>query len=85
VVCREALPLNKCEAKVKLTVLYADVKKKFVFHRTTVESQWSQEALRLSEEEVAQQLSGALSEAVEKIFDGPSLKKKVQDMLNKAS
>lgn len=78
VVCRLSLPMKKYEAKVKLTVLFADPEKGKVFYKTTVESSSSREDISFSEEEMGEQISGALTEAIEKAFDNQPLKQKTR-------
>jgi hypothetical protein len=83
VICRESIPMKKYEAKVRLTVLFADAEKGMVFHKTTVESALSREDFRFSEEELEQQISGALSDAIEKVFENRSLKQKMEAMIGR--
>lgn len=62
-------PLNRYQAKVRLTVVMADVKTRKIVHRTTVESTASLEDIGFSREAMQKQLNGALSDAIERIVD----------------
>ena len=61
-------PLHSSSARVNLTLVLADVEKKRILHRVTVETASQIEYLRFSETRIEEQLSNALSEALEKAF-----------------
>jgi len=70
VVCQDLLPTKKYQAKVKLTVYFADVRKQFIFYKTMAQSSSSLEHILFSEEKLEAQMNSALSDAIEKIFEG---------------
>ncbi len=61
-------PLHTCSARVKLTLVLADVEEKRILHRVTVETKSQVQHLRFSETRIEEELSNALSEALEKVF-----------------
>ena len=62
-------PVNLYQAKVKLTLVMADIKSGKIVHRTTVESTASLKDLGFSRETLQAQLNGALTDAIERIVD----------------
>ncbi len=70
IVCRDSLTITKYTAKVKITVVFADALKGKIFHKVTTESNASLEHVLFSEERLEQQINIALSNAIEKIFEG---------------
>lgn len=62
-------PINRYQAKVKLTLVMADIKSRKIVHRTTVESTASLQDIGFSRETLQAQLNGALTDAIERIVD----------------
>jgi hypothetical protein len=62
-------PLDRYKAKVKLTIVIADIKTRKIVHRTMVESSASLENLGFSRETLRDQINGVLSDAIERIID----------------
>ncbi|MFB3926542.1 MAG: hypothetical protein ACE14T_10860 [Syntrophales bacterium] len=78
ITCRESVPVKKYTAKVRLTVILADTERGRIFFRTTTESSSSLEHIIFSEEKLEQQMNAALSDAIEKSFDGQEIKQKIR-------
>ena len=70
VVCQESLTVMKYTAKVKLTIYFADTLKGKIFHTVTMDSSASLDHVLFSEERLEQQINTALSDAIEKMFEG---------------
>lgn len=81
VICRNDIPIKTYDARVSLTMVLADVKTGKIFHRMSTASKNSLEHVYFSEEMLGQQISSAITEAVEKAFEGPVLKEKIQRVL----
>ncbi len=77
VTCVESITNKKYQARVKLTVYFADVQKKFVFFKTMAQSSSSLEHIIFSEEKLEAQMNGALSDAIQKLFEGGSAEAKI--------
>lgn len=81
IVCQNDIPIKTYEARVGLTVVFADAQTGNIFHQVSTASKNSLEHVYFSETLLGQQLSNAITEAVEKAFAGPVLRKKIQDVL----
>lgn len=79
--CRNDIPIKTYEARVGLTMVFADVQTGKIFHQVSTASKNSLEHIYFSEELLGQQISSAITEAVEKAFEGHALKKKLRDVL----
>ncbi len=73
VLCRESVTIKKYTAKVKLTVLFADARSGKIFYKVTTGSSSSLDHLLFSEAKLEEQINSALSDAIEKIFEGKEL------------
>jgi hypothetical protein len=62
-------------------MVFADVQTGKIFHQVSTTSKNSLEHIYFSEELLGQQISSAITEAVEKAFGGDAVKKKLQDVL----
>jgi hypothetical protein len=82
VVCLKGFPVKEYNAKVRFTVYVADVKRKKIFYQIAVEANPSMKHVRFSEEMLAQQINGALTEAIENIFEGKKLYEKIRLVTN---
>ncbi|NQU03270.1 MAG: hypothetical protein HQ589_03890 [Syntrophaceae bacterium] len=81
VVCLKGSLVKKYNTKVKFTVYFADVKGGKIFYKITVETKPSLEHVRFSEEMLAKQINGGLTEAIEKVFEGREIYQKIQSAL----
>lgn len=75
IVCQNDIPIKTYEAKVKLTIVIANAQTGKILHRFSTTSKNSLEHVYFSEEMLGQQISSAITEAVEKAFEGNVLKK----------
>jgi hypothetical protein len=85
VLCRQSIPLKKYTAKVKLTVVLSDAKTGAIFYTVSAESNSSLEHYRFSEEMLAEQINDALSDAVEKLFEGDEMRRRIYEAAGRAS
>ncbi|SPD73698.1 conserved hypothetical protein [uncultured Desulfobacterium sp.] len=69
VVCRSSLFQEKYEARVKLNIVFGDVRQKKILYRSTIEGSSELKHISFSAERVQQELNNALSAVVEKILD----------------
>lgn len=70
ITCQNSLAITKYTAKVKLTIYFADTLKGKIFHKVTTDSRVSLDHVLFSEERMEQQINAALSDAIEKMFEG---------------
>lgn len=74
--------------KLKLTFVFADVLEKRIFYRSSIENSASLQDISFSEEILDKQISAVLSGALEKMFNDPAMRKRIEDaakMKNKHS
>lgn len=81
IVCQNDIPIKTYDARVKLTVVVADTQTGKIIYQVSTASKNSLEHVYLSEEMLGQQISGAITEAVEKALEGNSLKEKIKGAL----
>jgi len=81
VTCVESLTMKKYTAKVRVSLAFADVRKKRIFYRITSESSASLDHIVFSEEKMEEQLNGALSDAIEKVLEGPETANRIREAL----
>jgi len=81
VVCLKGTPVKKYRTEVKLTVYFADVKRQHIFYKVAVETKPTLEHIRFSEEMLEKQINGGLTDAIEKIFEGRDIYRKIQEAL----
>lgn len=82
VICQNDIPTKTYEAKVKITIVVADVAAGKIIHRITTTSTNSLKHVYFSEELLGRQLSIAISEAVESALTTPTLKEKIKNALD---
>ncbi len=83
VICRDSLTVKKYSAKVKITVVFADAQKGKIFYTVTSGSDVSLEHVLFSEERIEEQINAALSDAIEKIFEGKEIGAKIREAAGK--
>jgi hypothetical protein len=81
VTCVESLTMKRYSAKVRITLFFADVQKKRIFHRVTSESSSSLDHIIFSEEKLESQINGALSDAMEKAIGGRETDRQIREAL----
>jgi hypothetical protein len=79
VICEDNVTIKKYRAKAKITVLLANTETRKVFYKVSVQSSVSLEHILFSEERLEEQINSALSDAIEKIFEGNEITAKILD------
>ena len=69
VTCLDNLTMKRYSAKVRVTLVFADVRNKRIFYKVTSESSSSLDHIVFSEEKLESQINGALSDAMEKAIE----------------
>lgn len=80
VLCHDSFTVKKYTTRVKLTVLLSETKTGKVFYTVSAESRSSLEHYRFSEKMLAEQINEALSDAVEKLFEGNEVRRKISEV-----
>ncbi|MDX9822412.1 MAG: hypothetical protein RBT20_10805 [Syntrophales bacterium] len=83
VICEDSLTVEKYSAKAKITALFANAQTGKVFYKVTTQSGVSLEHVLFSEERIEQQINAALSDAIEKIFEGKDIAAKIREAAGK--
>lgn len=83
VTCVEMFTMKRYSAKVRVTLVFADVTKKRIFYRVVSESSSSLHHIFTSEETLESQINGVLSDAMEKAIEGPETGRQIQEALKK--
>jgi hypothetical protein len=81
VTCIDKIPKKQYTAKVRVTLVFADVQKKRIFYRVTSESSSALDHVLFSEEKLESQINGVLSEAIEKILEGSEMDRQIREAL----
>jgi len=81
--CREDLAAKKYQARIKLNIVFADVRNKFVFYKTMTQSSSSLEHVLFSEERLENQVNGVLADAIEKVFEDSEAQRKISAAMRK--
>ena len=84
IICDNKQWVKKYRADVKLSLFFADVQKGRIFYRISAKGGASLEHVKLSDETLEQQVNGALSSAIEDIFESATFKSKIQEALKQA-
>jgi hypothetical protein len=83
VTCLDNLTMKRYSAKVRVTLIFADVQKRRIFYRVTSESSSSLDHIIFSEEKLESQINGVLSDAIEKAIEGPETNRQIREALNR--
>lgn len=81
ITCEESFPVKTYQTKLKLTFVFADVQKKKIFYRSSIENSASLEEASFSEKILDQQISKVFSEALDKMLSDTEMRKKMTDTL----
>ena len=81
ITCEDSFPVKTYQTKLKLTFVFADVQKKKIFYRSSIENSSSLEEASFSETILDQQISKVLSEALEKMLNDTEMRKKIIDTM----
>lgn len=79
IVCMKSFPTKTYQAKIKLSFVFANVPDKKIFYRASVENSNSLKDVSFSEELLEQQINAVLSDALEKMFNDPKMKKTIEE------
>ncbi|MHB8771686.1 MAG: hypothetical protein ACYC7J_11850 [Syntrophales bacterium] len=83
VTCLDSLTMKRYSAKARLTLVFADVRNRRIFYRVTSESSSSLDHILFSEEKLEEQISGVLSDALEKAIEGPETARQIREALSR--
>jgi hypothetical protein len=83
ITCIEMFTMKRYSAKVRVTLLFADVQTKRIFYRVVSESSSSLDHIITSEKKLESQINGVLSDALEKAVEGPETGRQIQEALKK--
>lgn len=81
VTCWTGVFSNSYKTKVKLTIVFADLAKGKILYKSKVESSSSKDDTSFSEEQLGEQLSTALGDAIEKVFKEKAVAQKLKEVL----
>ena len=79
IVCEKSFPTKTYQAKIKLSFVFANVPDKRIFYRASVENNNSLKDVSFSEELLEKQINAVLSDALEKMFNDPKMKKTIEE------
>lgn len=83
VTCIEMFTMKRYSAKVRVTLIFADVLKKRIFYRVVSESTSTLDHIFTSEERLESQINGVLADAMEKAIEGTETGRQIQEALKK--
>jgi len=75
--CDGEFPMLKCRSRVNLTLTIADIPKKKVIYKSSVEGSASREELYFSEGVLEAQINAVFSDALDRMFNDPEVKKQI--------
>ena len=79
IACEKSFPTKTYQAKIKLSFVFANVPDKRIFYRASVENNNSLKDVSFSEELLEKQINAVLSDALEKMFNDPKMKKTIEE------
>lgn len=83
--CNDSFPVQTCQSKVNLTFTFVDVPKKRVIYHSSVESSAFLKDVFFSESVLETQINSAFSDALEKMFNDPEMKKQIDNTVKMKS
>lgn len=81
VTCWRGVFSNSYKASLKLTIIFADLAKGKILYKSKVESASSRDDVSFSEEELGEQASTALGDAIEKVFEDKAVVQKIKEVI----
>ncbi|HOW56619.1 MAG TPA: YajG family lipoprotein [Smithellaceae bacterium] len=81
--CRKGFPSDTYKARVKLSVIFADLASRKILYKSTVESSAALEHVSFSEKRMEEQINNVLAEAVEKLFEDKEVAQNIKDVTAK--
>jgi hypothetical protein len=79
--CERGVFINSYKASLKLTIVFADLAKGKILYKSKVESVSSRDDISFSEEELGEQASTALGDAIEKVFQEKAVAQKIKEAI----
>jgi len=79
VICEDKVTITKYRAQAKITVFLANTQTSKIFYKVSAKSSVSLEHILFSEERLEEQINTALSDAIDKIFEGNEITAKILD------
>ncbi|MBN2515570.1 MAG: hypothetical protein JXC33_05990 [Deltaproteobacteria bacterium] len=79
-ICLKEMPIRKYMARVKLSVVFADVAKKKIKFTVNVESSPSLEHVRFTEGKMTEVMNDALAAAINRIFENREVHQKIREI-----
>jgi hypothetical protein len=79
IICEKSFPVKTYQAKAKLSFIFANVPDKRIFYRASVENSNSLKDVSFSEELLEKEINAVLSDALEKMFNDPKMKKTIEE------
>ncbi len=79
VICDDKVTIKKYRAQAKITVFLANTQAGKIFYKVSAKSSVSLEHILFSEERLEEQINTALSDAIDKIFEGNEITAKILD------
>ena len=83
VTCERGVFSNSYKVSLKLTIIFADLAKGRILYKSKVESSSSRDDISFSEEELGEQASNALGDAIEKVFQEKAVAQKIKEALSR--
>lgn len=80
--CRRGLTIDLYQARLRISLVLADAKRKKILHRASVESITSLEHMTFSEERLARQINVTLGEAIQKLFEDRTIAAMLKTVTN---
>jgi len=81
--CRKGFPSDTYKARIKLTVIFADLPQTKILYKSTVESSASLEHVSFSEKRMEDQINGVLADAVEKLFEDKAIAQNIKEVMSR--
>jgi uncharacterized lipoprotein YajG len=79
-ICLKEMPIREYKARVKLSVVFADVAKKKMKLKVNVESSPSLEHIRFTEGKMTEVINDALAAAINRIFENREVHQKIKEI-----
>jgi hypothetical protein len=79
--CERGVFINSYKASLKLTIVFADLAKGKILYKSKVESVSSRDDISFSEEQLGEQASTALGDAIEKVFEEKAVAQKIKEAI----
>ena len=81
IICLDNIPVKKYTADAKISLFFADIRKRRIFYHVSAKSSSSLEHIVFSEDKLESQINGVLFDAMEKILEGQETIKQIRETL----